>query len=61
VKIYVAAVQAIRKHMMKLSFPPKLVENLVWIPVSSFCKFSFPVTFLMPYFAEAGRSRPLIA
>jgi hypothetical protein len=29
VKIYVAAVQALRKHWMKLSLPPKLVEKLV--------------------------------
>jgi hypothetical protein len=26
-----------------------------------FCKFSFSVTHLMPYYAETGRSRPLIA
>jgi hypothetical protein len=25
-----------------------------------FVKFSFPVTRLMPYYAETGRSRPLI-
>jgi hypothetical protein len=48
---------------MKLSLPPNLVEKLVWVPVISFRKISFsiPVTRLMPYYAEAGRSRPLIA
>jgi hypothetical protein len=35
------------KEGMKLSLPPKLVEN--------------PVTHLMPYYAKTGRSRPLIA
>jgi hypothetical protein len=44
---------------MELSLPPKLVEKLVWVPVTSFCKFSFPVMGLMPYYA--GRFRPLIA
>jgi hypothetical protein len=44
---------------MKLSLPPKLVENLVWLRVISFCKISIPVTSLMPYYAETGRSRPL--
>jgi hypothetical protein len=28
---------------MKLSLPPKLAEKLVWVPVISFCKISFPV------------------
>ncbi len=46
---------------MKLSFSPKLVENLVWVPVISFCKISFPIARLMPYYAETGRSNPLIA
>jgi hypothetical protein len=39
------------KQKMKLSLPPKLVEKLVWVPV----------TCLIPYYAETGRSRPLIA
>ncbi len=50
-----------RKEWMKLNLPPKLVEKLVWVPVISFCKISFPITHLMPYYAEIGRSRPLIA
>jgi len=50
-----------RKEGMKLSLPPKLVEKLVWVPVILFCKISFPVTHQMPYYAETGRSPPLIA
>jgi hypothetical protein len=41
--------QGKRKEGMKLSLPPKLVEKLVWVPVISFCKISFPVKHLMPY------------
>ncbi len=58
-KIYVAAVK--RKDGMKLSLPPKLMEKLVWVLAISFCKISFPVMHLMPYYAETGDSRPLIA
>ncbi len=43
---------------MKLSLLPKLVEKLVWVPFILFCKISFPVSQLMPYYAEIGRSRP---
>jgi hypothetical protein len=32
------------KEGMKLSLPPKLVEKLVWVPVISFCKISFPAS-----------------
>ncbi len=44
-QINVAAVEALRKRKegMKLSLPPKLVEKLVWVPVISFGKISFPV------------------
>jgi hypothetical protein len=38
VKIYVAAVEALRKYRMKLSSPSKLVEKLVWVPVILLCK-----------------------
>ncbi len=31
-----------RKHRMKLTLPPKLVEKLVWVPVISFCKIFIP-------------------
>jgi hypothetical protein len=41
---------------MKLSLPPKLVEKTRLGP---FCKISFPVTHLMPYYAETGHTRPL--
>jgi hypothetical protein len=54
-KINVGAVQALwkketlekgntgkRKHRMKLSLPPKLVEILVWVPVVSFYKIFTP-------------------
>jgi hypothetical protein len=46
---------------MKPSLPPKLVEELVWVSVISFCKMSFSVTHLMPYYAEGDRFWPLIA
>jgi hypothetical protein len=64
VKIYVAAGEALKKKERgdgTLSLPPKLVEKLVWVPVILLCKISFPVSHLMPYYAETGRSRPLIA
>jgi hypothetical protein len=38
------------KRGMKLSLPPKSVEKLVWVPIISFCKISFPVMHLMAYF-----------
>jgi hypothetical protein len=52
VKIYVPAVETLRKEGTKLRLPPKLVEKLVWVPVFSFCKISFPVRHLMPYYAR---------
>jgi hypothetical protein len=45
VEIYVAPVlwrSGKRKHRMKLSLPPKLMEKLVWVPVISFCKIFIP-------------------
>jgi len=66
VKIYVAALEALRKKERgdetqfttkiggKFSLGPRL-------PVISFWKISFPVIHLMPYYAETGHSRPLIA
>jgi hypothetical protein len=60
--MYVAAVEALKKKERQDEAKlPKLVEKLVWDPVILFCKFSFSVTHLMPYYAETGRSRPLIA
>jgi hypothetical protein len=58
--ICIAAAEALRKKVMKLSLSPKLVEKLVWVPIILFCKFSFSVTHLMPYYAETGHSCPLI-
>jgi hypothetical protein len=31
-----------RKDTMKLSLSPNLVEKLVWVPVTSFCKIFIP-------------------
>jgi hypothetical protein len=64
VKIYVAAVEGAQgkeKRGWNSVYHQKLVEKLVWVPVISFCKISFPVKHLMPYYAETGCSRPLIA
>jgi len=55
-KIYVAAEEG--KEGMKLSLPPKLMEKLVWVPVISFCKFSFQVTHLMPYYVQLAVLAP---
>jgi hypothetical protein len=58
VKRYVAAVEALRKMERQdetHNSPPKLVAKLIWVPV-----ISFPVMRLMPYYAETGRSRPLL-
>jgi hypothetical protein len=61
VKIYEWKRLRLRKEGIKLSLPPKLVEKLVRVSIISFCKISFPVTHLMPYYAETGRSQPLIS
>jgi hypothetical protein len=62
--MYIAAEEALptkeRGDETQLSLLPKLVEKLVWVSVISFCKISFPVTHLMPYYVETGRSHPLI-
>jgi hypothetical protein len=59
-KIYLAAMEALRKKKgrMKVNLPPKLVENLVWVPVISFCKNFILFTRLMPYYVKIGRSHP---
>jgi hypothetical protein len=54
VKIYVAAaVEALRvkETQDETQFTTKIVGKLVWVPV----------TCLMLYYAETGRSRPIIA
>jgi hypothetical protein len=62
VKIYVAAVEALRKnerqYETQLTTKIGLVEKLGSVPVISFHKISFPVKRLMPYYAETDRSRP---
>ncbi len=64
-KIYVAAaVEALRKkeRQDETQFTTKLVEKTsLGSQLFPFVKFSFPVTRLMPYYAETGCSRPLIA
>jgi hypothetical protein len=57
-KIYVAAPEALRK---KERGDETQSKKLVWVPVILVCKISLPVTHLMPYFAETGRSCPVIA
>jgi hypothetical protein len=59
VKIYVSAVKALgkKKRVDETEFATKIGRKISLDP----CKISFPVTHLMPYYAETGRSRPLIA
>jgi hypothetical protein len=57
-------VEAIRKkeRQDETQFTTKIGgKKLVWVPVTSFVKFSFPVPCLRPYYAKTGYSRPLIA
>jgi hypothetical protein len=64
VKISVAAVEALTKKERgdETQFITKIGGNLVWVPVTSLCKISFPpVKHLILYYAETGRSHPLIA
>jgi hypothetical protein len=64
VKIYVATVEALRKKERRdeTQFTTEIGgKKLVWVPVISFRKISFPVPRLMPYYAKTDRSRPLIA
>jgi hypothetical protein len=63
VKIYVAAVEALRKKESgdETQFTTKIGGKTSWVSVISFLKISFMVTHLMPYYAETDRSHPLIA
>jgi len=64
VKIHVAAVQALRKKETQdeTQFTTKIGgKTRFGSQLFPFVKFSFSVTLLMPYYAEIGRSRPLIA
>ncbi len=64
-KIYVAAAEALRKEdkQDETQFTTKIGGKTSLGPkLFCFVKFSlFPVTRLMPYYAETGHSRPLIA
>jgi len=50
---------------MKLHLPQKLVENLVWVPVTHLMPYYGRKMFWhylqMPYYAQTGQSCPLIA
>ncbi len=62
-KIYVAAVEALRKkeRQCETQFTTKIgAETSLGPSYFVFVQLSFPVTCLMPYYAEAGCSRPLI-
>jgi hypothetical protein len=62
VKIHVAAaVEVLRKKKREDENQFTTLEKLVWVPVISFCKISFPLMHLMAYYAETGLSRPLTA
>jgi len=64
VKIYVAAVQALRRKEKRdeTQFTTKIGGKTSFgFQLFPFVNFSFPVTRLMPYYAETGRFRPLIA
>jgi hypothetical protein len=59
-----APVETLRKKERgdETQFTTKIGGKLVWVPVIiSFCKVSFPVTHLMPYYAKTCCSHPLIA
>jgi hypothetical protein len=63
VKIYVVAVEALRKKKRphETQFTTKIGEKKFGSQSLPSVKFSFPGTRLMPYYAEIGRPRPLIA
>jgi NADH:ubiquinone oxidoreductase subunit 6 (subunit J) len=56
VEIYVTAVEALRKkeRQDETQFTTKIGG------IISFCKIFIAITLLMAYYAETGRSRPLI-
>ncbi len=63
VKIYVSAVEALRKKERgdETQFTTKIGgKTSLGLSYFVLCKISFPVPHLMPYYAETGRSRPLI-
>ncbi len=62
VKIYVTIVEVVKKKERgdETQCTTK-VEKLVCVSITLFCKISFPVMHLMPYYAKTGHSWPLIA
>jgi hypothetical protein len=61
VKIYVAAVEALRKNERQdeTQFTTKIAGKTSLGPsYFDFVKLSFPVTHLVPYYAETDRSHP---
>jgi NADH:ubiquinone oxidoreductase subunit 6 (subunit J) len=60
VKIFVAAVEALRKKERgdETQFTTKIGGKTLWVPVILFPKISFPVTHMMSYYAETAHSRP---
>jgi hypothetical protein len=64
VKIYVTVVQALwqKETQDETQFITEIGGKTSLGPSNFlFVKFSFPVTHSMPYYAETGHSRPLIA
>jgi hypothetical protein len=62
VKIYVAAVRR-RSGKKERGDETEFTTEIGWwkCPVISFRKISFPVTHLMPYYAETGRFHVLVS
>jgi hypothetical protein len=62
VKIYAATVEGLMKkeRQDETQFTTKFGGKTSLGPSFPFVKFSFPVIRFMPYYAETGRSRPLI-
>jgi hypothetical protein len=55
-------VEALRKKERgdETQFTTKIGGKTSWVQIISFRKLSFIVTYLMPYYAETDRFRPLI-
>jgi hypothetical protein len=62
VKTYVAAEEAprLKERQDETQFTTKIGGKTSLGPSFLLSQISFPVTRLMPYYAETGRSRPLI-
>jgi hypothetical protein len=52
----------IKQRYDEIQFTTKIGRKIsLGSQLFGFVKFSFPITHLMPYYAEIGHSRPLIA